>query len=575
MFNFLYGFLILLGINQVILTPCIILHTSFTISFWLSTVVDLLLVGFSYCIEKPTNKNIFRILHKFNRDSIITILMCVLVLSQIVLTTITYKSNADDSFYVSLSTSSIDSESIYIQEPSMGLESEKTALLATELLPSIELQISIWSKISTINPTIICHSLLPIIVIFVAYLSFYYFANNFLDEKNSKIFLIIISIVFLFTGFHTRFRPGYLLGRSWQGKSIFLNIGLTMIISLLIKMDKDINKENMILLIISNLASLALSSTSVFLIPFTYIAFGVLKLIKLKWKEILYLIITFIPVIVYVAIYFWLNKIAENTFYAPQGDVNIIKELSKYKSNTYLIYYLISTIIIMFIGSKEAKKYFGQVQIINALTIWNPIFSNFIAKYFTSSATFWRVLWIMPIEFSIGYCVVKIIEKLQDKKMKIIAFGITIVILIIPGKFIYSFVFIENLENIPQYIVDQTNYILEQNKEKDKIVVLAPPEPLHSVMMRQMTSKIELVQSRDTYIGKIKNREEQIERYNLGAIYNNIYKYSTEQFEKILKKYDVDWIIIDKNNTQLKEYIEETCMEKECEIEGYILYNKK
>ena len=33
--NLLYGFLLLIGINQIILTPCILIHTSFKIAFCL------------------------------------------------------------------------------------------------------------------------------------------------------------------------------------------------------------------------------------------------------------------------------------------------------------------------------------------------------------------------------------------------------------------------------------------------------------------------------------------------------------------------------------------------------------
>jgi len=236
---------------------------------------------------------------------------------------------------------------------------------------------------------------------------------------------------------------------------------------------------------------------------------------------------------------------------------------------------LISTIIIMLIGNKTAKRYFGYVQIINLLTIWNPLFSNFIAKYFTSAATFWRILWLIPIEFAISYCIVEIIQKAPNTKIKVQVFSIMMLILIIPGKFIYSLNLIENLENIPQYIVKQTNYILESDKQKEEIVVLAPPEPLHGATMRQMTSKIKLIQSRKTYIGKINNEQEQKERLNLIDIYNNHYEYTTNQFKKLIDKYEIDWIIIERTNDKLVEYIENAHMKKICEIEGYILYNTR
>ena len=569
--NYLYGFLLLIGVNQIILTPCILLHTSFKTAYYLVIAINLLLVISSYFIKKPINNRLKKRC-KLNKKDISTIVMCLLIFLQIILTTITYKSNADDSFYVSLSASSIDNESIYIEEPSMGYNSEESLLTITEQIPTYELQIAIWSKISGINPAIMCHSVLPMIIIFMTYLAFYKFAKVFLNEKYSKVFLIIMSIILLFTGFSTKFRTGCLLLKTWQGKAIFFNIGMTMVIASLIRIDKKIEKKDIIILGISNLFSIALTSTAIFLIPFLYLGFGILKLIKWKWKDILYLIISFIPMIIYILIYIILNQNVEEAFAVPKDEVSIIESLKLYKSNIYLIYYVIATIIIMFIGDKTAKRYFGYIQLINLLTIWNPFFSNFIARYFTSSAVFWRVLWILPIEFAIAYCIAKLIEKTKDKKIKTIVIVVSILILMIPGKFVYSFELTENLENMPQYIVNQTNYILENSNEQNEIVVLGLPDPEHNTNMRQISSKIKLIYSRQLYIDKIKNKQQIEERTNLEKLYFDNYIYTIEQFNELIRKYNIDWMIVSNLNTNLINYVEKSSLQKNCEIDGYTLY---
>lgn len=558
----------MIGINQIILTPCILLHTSFSIALYTTTTINIILVLLSLKIK---NKKVEK---RQGKNILLTTLMCILIGMQLVLTTITYKENADDSFYVSLSTCSIDSDSIYKEEPSMGYESDKGLLTITEQMPSWELQIGIWSKLSGINPAILCHSVLPMIILFMAYLAFYYFARVFFDDKNSKILLIILSVIFLITGFSTRFRPGYLLTRTWQGKTIILNIGITMILASLIRLDKETKKSELILLAISNLFSIALSSTAIFIIPFTYLAFGILKLMKWKWKDIIHLIISFIPVIIYVTIYLVLNSNAEVAFDVPREDVSIVDSLKYYQNIIYLIYYVIATIIIMFIGTKSAKRYFCYVQLINLITIWNPLFSNIIAKYFTSSATFWRILWLIPIEFAIAYCITRTLEKTENKKIKILVIIISGVILVIPGKSTYSFELTENLENIPQYIINHTNYILNESKDDNEIVVLATPEPYHNATMRQLSSKIKLIYSRGFYIGKIKIEDEMEERTYLNQLYYEDYRYSIEEFNKIVEKQEVDWMIINNGNINLINYVEQSCLKKECEIDGFTLYKK-
>ena len=345
-----------------------------------------------------------------------------------------------------------------------------------------------------------------------------------------------------------------------------------MIIALLIKLDKKINKRDICLLIISNIFSIAMSSTAIFIVAFAYIGFGVLKLIKFKWKDILCLIISFIPVIIYAGIIL-LMAATGNGIQVPTEEVSLIESLKFYKDIIYLLLYGIATIIIMFIGSKTNKRYFVYVQMINLLTIWNPLFSDFIAKYFTSSATFWRILWLIPIEFAIAYCIVRIFEKIRNQKIKMAVLLVSLIILIVPGKFMYaSSTLIENLENMPQCIIDQTNYILEQDKDTESIMVLAPPEPFHNSTMRQLNSKIKLIYSRDFYLEKLQNEQMIQERRNLQQIYTHNFIYETEKFNQLLKKYAIRWVIIDKGDIYLENYFEKTTLKKDCEIEGYTLY---
>lgn len=567
-FDFLYGFLLIISINQVLLTPCILLHTSFKIALYLVIIIDSVLVIISFFLKKKNN-------YKIIENKLLTIIIVSLVIIQMAFTTISYKSNADDSFYVSLSTSSIDSKSIYIEEPSMGYKTDETLISPTEQLPTIELQIAILSKIMNLNPAIISHSVLPAIIIFIAYLSFYYFVRTFLNDKNSKIFLIILAMIILFTGFSIKFRAGELLTRTWQGKAIFLNVGLTMVIANLIRLNKNNTIDNIVLLIISNLFSLALSPTAIFIIPFTYLSFGVLKLLKLKWKDIGCLIITFTPIMIYILIYIFINQTVEVAYAVPKDDVNIIECLKYYGSIEYLIYYTLSIIVIFLIGEPKEKEYFVYAQLINLLTIWNPLFSNIIAKHFTSSAVFWRIIWIAPIEFSIAFAMIKTIEIIERQQLKVCVCFIFALMIIIPGKFIYTnFKITENLENIPQNILNQTNYILEQSQEDNEIIVLALPEPQHNATMRQISSRIKLIFSRELYIDKIKNENEILKRKNLYQLYFNNYIYSIEEFNKIVEELKIDWIIVDNNNFQLIDYLNKSVLKENCDINGEILYKR-
>ena len=259
---------------------------------------------------------------------------------------------------------------------------------------------------------------------------------------------------------------------------------------------------------------------------------------------------------------------------------NLKELILLYGSKKYLLLYLLSFLIIAFTGKKQERIFFIIIPIINVLTIWNPLFINVIAKYLTSSVTFWRVLWLLPIEVTIAYALNLIIQKATKDRCKSLIFICEIIIIMLCGKFTYSkengFEKPENWEKIPQYIVEQTNYILE-NSEKDKnIMVMAPGEPLHSCTMRQLTPKIELLYSRIMYFDDLITHEEQEERSELYNIYfYGVPTYSYEEFNKKIEKFNIDWIIIPSEQNDLKKYLKNTIMKEQKEIKGYILYKNE
>ncbi len=582
--TFIFGLILWLSVNQLILTPCTLIHTSFRnclIAIILITIV-LLAISFGITMKKSKDKTnrLNNIKSKYLKmpkvEKCITIIMVILITFQVISTTVLFRENADDSYYVGLTTSSIDNDNVYMEEPSTGYKSEEhTMLLPTEQIPTYELNIAILSKIFNIEPTIIYHTLLPIIFIVIAYMSYYYFARSFLDKKNAKIFIIFISIIFMFAGFTTKFRTGCLLCKMWQGKAVFLNIVLNIILASLIRMDKKVKKSDVIILTLANLSATHLTSTAIFLITFVYISFGILKLIKLKIKDIAYLFVTFIPIFVYVVILIVLMKTHFTKVVLPQNPVNTFNCFRLYGNDTYLIYYFIALFFIILFGNKRAKRYFIIIQILNLFTIWNPLFSDFISKYLTSSDTYWRVFWLLPLESTIAYAITILIARSKNVKVKLLVIILSIIAIILPGKYVYTTKISENLEKIPQYIIDQTNYILEQDKDSEKIVVLTPPGVLHSCMMRQLSSKIQLIYSRTSYVGKIDNVEEREDRLKMEEVcYSETHNYPIEDFNKLLEKYKVNWVIVSSEDQGTIEYMEKSIMNKNIEMGGYVLYNR-
>ena len=584
---FIFGIITIFAILQIVLLPSIIFHVKFIIPYIISVSIITILVIASFVTVKPKQemekwKNYINDLKKHPKIEIVLNICIILTVGfQAISSSYLFRENADDSFYVSLATQSIDSNRLYMEDPSLGLEKEYTLFSSFEQISAYELGVAVIAKAFVIKPVVLFHSILPFVFIIFEYMAYYYLINVISKKrKNSKLVLLLLSIILLFGGFSSKFRTGCLLYKAWQGKGMFLNFGLTTLWALLLQRNEKKEKELIPLIIITNIANIFLSSTAIFIVSFAYIGFGIIDFIKKDWKEIGKLIISFLPIIISVLILLILMKTTQLQTNIEFTKQNLKELILLYGSKKYLLLYLLSFLIIAIKGNKQERIFFIIIPIINAITIWNPLFINIIAKYLTSSVTFWRVLWLLPIELTIAYALNLIIQMVPKKRYKNLILICEIIIIMICGKFAYrkenGFEKPENWEKIPQYIVEQTNYILDNSEKDSKIMVMAPGEPLHSCTMRQLTPKIELLYSRIMYFDDLITYEEQVERSELYNIYfYGVPTYSYEEFNKKIVKFNIDWIIIPSGQKDLKKYLKNTIMKEQKEIKGYILYKNE
>ena len=115
---------------------------------------------------------------------------------------------------------------------------------------------------------------------------------------------------------------------------------------------------------------------------------------------------------------------------------------------------------------------------------------------------------------------------------------------------------------------------MEKESEEEEIVVLAPPiDALHGSTMRQLSSKIKLIYSRNFYLDKIDNKEIVEERKKLvEACYSETHTIPVEEFNTLLEKNKVQWIIVSSEDKDAIEYVDNSIMSRDTEIGGYTLY---
>lgn len=193
--------------------------------------------------------------------------------------------------------------------------------------------------------------------------------------------------------------------------------------------------------------------------------------------------------------------------------------------------------------------------------VWNPIFGDLIAQYLTKVPSFWRVFWILPLETSISYAVTKGYEKLIDQKRyfaQAVFLVATLLALIFPGSYMFSrensFLVDGNLEKMPDASVCFGAYIESQ---KEKAVLLG--DDTFSTTIRQKYTEIELVFSRRQYVldlikyrGDQQQAEERIRLYEFVKEKEFI---ETEELQRLLEKYHVNWIAVQNDKTTVQKQL--------------------
>jgi len=584
--NIVIGFILLLALFELFSLPFMIFNLNIKLLYYLSLTFVCCIIIASFLIRKNVNSNDNQEINlKWNTTIIILVtILLVIIIFQVFCSTYLFKENADDSFYISFATEKMNLGQMYEKEASTGLEYLNFSY--TYMFSSWEVFGGFISRLCNINSPTFFHTVCPLVFIIVSYISYYILASNlFKSKKQIIIFLILLSIIFLFSGGASRFRGISLLAKIWHGKILLLSIIIPFILSKLIDYDK-LAKTDITLLMASSIAAIGLNPISIYYVPIIYGCFMFYILIRKQFNIFLKLLITLIPNIIFLILYILLS------FRGISEMTNVIEStvpldfFSVYNffmnDSMYIYLYLLSTVIIAILGDLKGKIFHIYIPLIAIIFLINPITGPLVAKYITHPDVYWRLYWLIPMEFGICYAITKLYEKLNTKIVKTVSLVFGIMMIIFFGKFVYSnengFGEHENVEKIPQYIIAQTEHIL--NNSESKSIVMAPPVPLHSSTMRQLSSDIILFWSRDMYMldnslynnnfDDVYKGENRLELYNI--YYTGVPGYDVEHFNYLITLYNIDWVIINKDNNELIDYIENSLLNLDIEIDNYLLY---
>ena len=528
----------------------------------------IIFLGIIFCIyvqKKNNNIKICNHIFKISKEEKIVIcIVAFILILQIVMTFIRYRSDADDSFYVSNSAMFLKEEFLNTYDSSMGIRD--VAPLPLYTFQTWEAFLSFICKIFFVEPVVFTHTLIVPFLLICSAAAYLSLGNKLFSKSiHANMFYVLISIFHLMGGFTVYSQGSFLLSRLWQGKAVYLSIVLPLFMAWMIELYKDsTNKTNYLKITICILAGLALNPTSMYILGFQMLAmFAVICVKKRSLKIATY---SFPSVLIYgiFAVLLYLKTSQYPNYIADITKVDVVTIYNIFinfygKGIGYFIMYLVSIGFILKYGSNSAKILFSYTPGILLLCVWNPLIGQLIAKHITSAVTFWRVFWLIPAGTSIAYVLILMIERLKIQGIKqILLLFLCMIILSYPGKWMFSedngFITPTNVEKISNVVLDFGRIISKEGNSSDNIT-LAPSE--FNTTLRQKFTNIELVVSRYVsdfyhYRGK---EDVFIEKLSLNNFIEGNQEGNYEHITNILDKYSVEWVIIKKEKTQDLNYL--------------------
>lgn len=256
----LYGFVLTFAIFEIINLPFILMEKNTTkILYLIFLMLNSIYIILSYLVKPKIKKynfieNVKNIKFKMNAETIFYVFTIIIIIFQIFNSSILFKQDADDSFYVSWANEAKELDSMYDKYPNTGVEG--SSFDYKYLLNTWEIYGGFIARMFNMNTSTLFHTAYPIIYITIAYIAYYLVLKKVLNNKNTAVALLTLAIIFLFSGVSIRFKGMFFLGRIYQGKTILLNIIIPFVMYEFLNYP-EIQKENYIILIFTYIAAIA------------------------------------------------------------------------------------------------------------------------------------------------------------------------------------------------------------------------------------------------------------------------------------------------------------------------------
>lgn len=198
-------------------------------------------------------------------ETYLLVVLILLIAVQIIAVCFFQHIDEDDFTYVSIATTSRYTDTVGVYND-LGNVSDWRSMLPYSMSP-----FSVWcasvSQIIQVHPAIFMHTVLPVILIVMAYIAYSYIGYTFFENNMRNVikFCIIYALLNIMGGFSVRSVGMFLLTRPWQGKAVATVIFMPLLFAFANNLLADTQKKSdYILMLCTNMAIVLCSGMGIF-----------------------------------------------------------------------------------------------------------------------------------------------------------------------------------------------------------------------------------------------------------------------------------------------------------------------
>ena len=248
---FLYymaGILLEWAVFELICVPCIQIKTGLRLVTYIWCLIMLFLAGANLLMWKKKRKSInwrqwlIGNLQLHKGEVVLMFLVMVFIAFQMYHVFFEQHIDADDARFVANAVAAWDTDHMLLVHPNTGeLKEAPFGELEKDAVSPFMIYYAMLARLVSIHPTILAHTVLPVVFLAMGYLAYWLLAMELTDSNVSRSLLIVLLICFInIFGYYSKYaNNSFFMIRLWQGKSVVAGILLPFLMYLLLWIQRN------------------------------------------------------------------------------------------------------------------------------------------------------------------------------------------------------------------------------------------------------------------------------------------------------------------------------------------------